>query len=78
MAYAAEAQDFFRQHGLFLAEPREEGRPSTDAPTTNNVLWVPMVASSDDVEQELQKLHNLTAKFREHIQREVDRGEIKE
>jgi len=78
VAYAAEAQDFFRQHDLFLGEPREESTVPVDEFTANNVVRLPMVASSDDAEQELQKLHNLTTKFREYIRRDVDRGAINE
>lgn len=77
-AYAAEAQDFFRQHDLFLGEPREESTGPVDEFAANNVVRLPMVASSDDAEQELQKLHNLTTKFREYIRRDADQDEINE
>jgi hypothetical protein len=77
-SYADEAQEYFRQHDLFLVKPSEESQPPAEALITGDVVWLPMAASSDDAEQELQKLHNLAGKFREYIRREADRGAITE
>jgi hypothetical protein len=77
-AYATEAQRFFQKHELLLGEPREESPPRAATLTSDSVVRLPMVMSSDDAKKELQKLQNLVLKFREYVQREVDRGPMKE
>jgi len=54
VAYAAEAQDFFRQHDLFLGEPREESTVPVDEFTANT-------AQLDD---EVSRIHSTRRRSR--------------